>query len=592
MTDTFSRVKNNLIELLNDPDQKVIALKGKWGTGKTYLWRVVEKELFKGKKVVKPPIYVSLFGAKTIDDLRIRILQNTYLRDESTIQKVLRAGGSFAKDLLQRVTGHSAVNTVLLFLPKIIEGRLIVIDDIERKHKALDIDEFLGLLDEYSETHNTRFLILLNTDKLNDPQMWAALHEKVVDVELTLEPSATEALDVAAQGMAFPYPPDIRAAVTALNLNNIRVIKRVVRTIERIEKASGVSDAPMSHLVPSTVLLTACHFRAIENAPSFEYVKNFNSFTHAFSKKRDKPNPQEFEWEQLLDRLGIKAADEYVTILQEYLQSGLLDVDRLKALFLKYKKEAIDADVTGWYRDFKSAVYWDPRQSESDLLAMARNLLPRVSAFDPEAVSEIIRLVEELGDAALAKQLLDDWLQAVESRPEYKQLDNSIFETQDRELHPAIVSKLNNVIDKQHQSLSVVEVGEYLFMNSGLGEREKSALRNSTIQKYEEALRNIHNEKLRHFLVAHLRWIRTRPFEPNFQCGADNFVAACTKIYSAEPEGRLSKIIFRTFHENGLADKLSPPTGNEFNNTHDQLASRGGSEPQLQPVPRRQPDSA
>ena len=52
-------------------------------------------------------------------------------------------GGSFAKDLLQRVTGHSAVNTVLLFLPKIIEGRLIVIDDIERKHKALDIDEFL-----------------------------------------------------------------------------------------------------------------------------------------------------------------------------------------------------------------------------------------------------------------------------------------------------------------------------------------------------------------------------------------------------------------------------------------------------------------
>ena len=35
---SLQETKANLLELLGDADSKVIALSGKWGTGKTHLW--------------------------------------------------------------------------------------------------------------------------------------------------------------------------------------------------------------------------------------------------------------------------------------------------------------------------------------------------------------------------------------------------------------------------------------------------------------------------------------------------------------------------------------------------------------------------
>lgn len=66
MSQTFSRVKESLVALLEDKDRKVIALTGKWGTGKTFLWESVKTEQFGKSKASEQPIYVSLFGVRTI----------------------------------------------------------------------------------------------------------------------------------------------------------------------------------------------------------------------------------------------------------------------------------------------------------------------------------------------------------------------------------------------------------------------------------------------------------------------------------------------------------------------------------------------
>ncbi len=47
MTQTFKRVKDSLVALLQDQDNKVIALTGKWGTGKTYLWQSMATDQFR-----------------------------------------------------------------------------------------------------------------------------------------------------------------------------------------------------------------------------------------------------------------------------------------------------------------------------------------------------------------------------------------------------------------------------------------------------------------------------------------------------------------------------------------------------------------
>lgn len=560
MTGTFNRVKSTLIEVLGDADHSVIALTGKWGTGKTYLWRKVEAELFGSKKAREKPIYVSMFGAKTINELKLRILQNAYLADASTVQSLMKTGGGVVKELLKKYTGYSAEDAALLWLPNLVAGRLIVIDDVERKHKSLDIDELLGLIDEYSENHRARFLILLNSDKLIDTEdMWATLHEKVIDVEVVLEPSPSESFDVAVHGKACPHLPEFRKAVATLKVNNIRVIERVLRTIRRIAKTSGTDEVPASRWIPSTVLLTTTHYRAVENAPSFEYVMSFNSFSHFLINENEQLNPNELEWAALLEKLGIKAADEYEKTLQEYLQSGLLDTNRLNKLFEHYKMEALNDVVSAQRSEFYIAVWWDPRRSKNDLLDMARGLLSSADALDPGAITDMVSIIEELGDPRLAREFLVKWLNSIELRPEYQQLEERIFDSPHRKLHPEVIAKLDQMRDKQHPPLTLVDTVERIIKNSGWGEREKIALKGSTVRQYQDVLRDIQNETLRRFFKEHLGWIRNGPHDENFKNGADNFVAACVNIYTDAPDSRLSNIIYREFQSNGLEEKLHRP---------------------------------
>jgi hypothetical protein len=565
MVDTYTRVKDSLVTLLQDQDNKVIALTGKWGTGKTYLWRNVAIEMFGKTEASKQPIYVSLFGIRTINDLKLRILQNAYSKNAKAVKGVLNAGGGILKDFIKWYAGvsidNAALGVALIWFQALAKDNLIVIDDIERKHKSLDIDEFLGLLDEYSETHNTRFLILLNTDKLHDNrEVWDKLHEKVIDAEIVLDPTVIETFDIAAKGNTAPHLHVARDAVVILNINNIRVIGRILKMMERVadatKKIDGVSAA---RWVPSTALLTAGHYRAIENAPPFEYMKSLNRFSHFLDDQKGiKRDPKELDWDLLLNKLDIQVIDAYEEILQQFLKSGLLDIERLKILFEGYKKEGVHADAFTKQNEFFKACWWDVRRSDDDLLTMARELLPFINVYGPDSITDIVSVIEKLGNVDLARQFLDSWLQSIETRPEYQNMDEVPFDISLRQYHPEVIKKMNEMRNKQHPPLTVIETAERIIDNSGWGERERYSLRNSTVQQYEEALIQVNGDKLRRFLYKNLEWAKNPPGDDSFKIAVDNFLAACFNVYSADPNSRLSKVIYRTFEGYGLSAKLDP----------------------------------
>lgn len=550
MTNTYSSTKKRLIELLKNQDHKVIVLKGKWGTGKTRLWRDVNSELYQDNK---ESIYVSLFGVKTVNELKLRIFKSVCSTEETTTSKLFDTGSGILKGFLKRFSGYSIEDGVLLWLPDIVKNKLIVIDDIERKHKSLDIDELMGMLDEYSENHKTRFLILLNTDKLNEGDVWASLHEKVVDIELTLDPLPSESFDIAADGNTETYLTETKNAVEILNINNIRVIRKIINTIAYVIKESGVEDVPTSNWIPSTVLLTASHYQAINNPPPFEYIKSYNSVSALLPKKEKQPNQDELGWSKLLRDLDINFPDEFENILFEYLQSGLLNTAELKAQFKEYKSNDYSVVINNQIESFFENVYWNPHKSEDELLDMAKELLPIVSRLNYRTVTSIISAIEEeLGNLALAQQFLENCLDSIGSSSEQKKL--KIIAYGDK-CHPAISRKLHEVENLINPPLTLVETVERIIVNSGWGEKERFALRNSTIEQYENTLKQMENYPLSDFMTKHGEWI-INPYDEDFRKGADNFIATCSKICFDEPNSRLSKIIRRFFDENKLAEKL------------------------------------
>lgn len=73
---TTELVKEQVLEFLSNTDPQVIAIKGRWGIGKTYFWNQVVKS-HKNVMALKSYAYVSLFGANSLSDVKRTVFENT-----------------------------------------------------------------------------------------------------------------------------------------------------------------------------------------------------------------------------------------------------------------------------------------------------------------------------------------------------------------------------------------------------------------------------------------------------------------------------------------------------------------------------------
>lgn len=158
---TIEQSKTQLISLIYNAELKVFALVGAWGTGKTHLWNEIRKE--SQDPIIEGARYVSLFGLKDINQLKLKVIQSALPvgGESSSLTESLMKTWKVSVDSLKKVhQGFSALDELaLVAVPVALRNRFVVIDDIERKHAALSVDEVLGFVDEYSQNFGTRFLL-------------------------------------------------------------------------------------------------------------------------------------------------------------------------------------------------------------------------------------------------------------------------------------------------------------------------------------------------------------------------------------------------------------------------------------------------
>ena len=436
--------KRALIEVLKGKTSSVIALSGRWGTGKTYLWKEVEKTLLASHAETADPVYISLFGVKTIAELKLRIIQAAAIKGGPLFQTFQKGTGSILKGIAGKFLPGSALDDVILLsVPTLIKGRLVVIDDVERKHKTLDIDEVLGFLNEYAENYSTRFILLLNTDKLADQSTWETLHEKVIDIEIVLDPTVAEAFDVAIKGVAFEYIEKIRDALNILGITNIRIIRRVIRVVVRLlGKTATLDDSLLGRTIPSTVLLTCIHYRAAIAGLTTEYVTTHNSFSKAFAQ--NERSSEEIEWDELLQKLNIRGTDEYEDLVIRYLQKGLLDDAKVTAVLNTYRKSATENAVQSRLDAFTRDFFWDSTLDPQLALENARSFLNDISILNVVAISNLSDMVSEIGDRELSVLLIDRWIDNFRATPQLEVTENS-FEYQHQKISPVILEALRKL---------------------------------------------------------------------------------------------------------------------------------------------------
>ncbi|MBD2455913.1 hypothetical protein H6G80_17730 [Nostoc sp. FACHB-87] len=248
-----------LKKFLNNPNYKVLAVKGKWGVGKTYL---VHKVLYENNKEYYG--YASVFGISSIEQLKARILANynnvatniqaknksflTYInkflndcfewinRNSGRLERTPKIDLVFSGQSSIPVTGtliSIAGDLALNIFFNTIKNSIICIDDLERKSK-LPLDELLGFVEYLVQELKCKIILIYSDDNLDtsSQEILQIYREKVIDREFTLAPTVKENLDFIFK--EHLYIEVIKPVLINAGTNNIRVLRKTKWLIDEL----------------------------------------------------------------------------------------------------------------------------------------------------------------------------------------------------------------------------------------------------------------------------------------------------------------------------------------------------------------------
>ncbi|GLO03017.1 P-loop NTPase fold protein [Pseudomonas putida] len=555
---TIARCKTALLELLNDQENRVIALSGKWGTGKTELWKQVRAETRDAK--AKQAVSVSLFGVSSITELKLKIAEGLAPKlGEKHFDSIKAGVAGFKKVLKGFHSSFSALDELsLLAVPYMLKGRFIVIDDVERKHAKLTIDEILGFIDECVQNHECRILLVLNSDKLKDQDIWIEIREKVVDQEIKLETSPSEAFDIAQKLMPCPWPESLKAALEPLQITNIRILRKIIRAAKQLlGQDPSLPNLVLNRVLPSISLLSAIHHEAVEDAPSLEFILGYEGSKSAtliaLRKNQSEPLTEEQKkhdrWHQLMNQLGIAEADDLEGLILAFLDSGVMDTPKIRDVVRDYLQRGERLEARRKAIVFKSHFDWHPELSDQDLIEELHALLPSAGLLHMGILSRLIPVIDQLsGEQTLGLAFIDAW------RAEFRaQNPHGITEEWLKvnrrfrdHLHPLIQAEVDAARAKAGTHFTFLSICQELMKGRDWSASEKQFVRSMGVQDFEKEIRTASGQGLQLLMYKGFELVNS-PRGPlgDYGNAPQAFVQACHNIVVQEPFSRLAMIIKR-----------------------------------------------
>ena len=574
---SLTNTKNQLIDLLNEEDNNVIALSGKWGTGKTHLWKEIKNSSNNDR--FKNALYVSLFGLSSIDQIKRKLIETAIPNVESHggvfdgIKSLFGAGVKVASEHYKVFAAINNIN-VLLMAPVVLRNKVIVIDDIERKHEKLGIDEVLGFIDEYSKQYGSQFLLVLNDDQLSSKgeqeKLWATFREKVIDQEIRLSTTADEAFSIAISLAPSKYAAALRSATSVCGINNIRIIVKIIRVANRILGGRHLDDVIQARVIPSIVLFSAIHYHGMEDGLDFGFALNVgNPSTLDLSRGKDKSlTPEQTRnerWRSLMYDLGIYGCDEFEKVLVDFLESGLFDLDKIEVIVSRYLREKDTMHANHAAQLFMERVFWHHRLSEDELVLEAVKLQTSAALLDPFAVTQLNTTLDELsGGAEVGEKIVDEWVKAFKNNPPTKVNDDNPF---NNPLHPKIKAEFDAIKQTAQANTTVVDACIHVIDHGGWGTIQEVAMRQASVADFNAAIRNTEDPSIfRRFMRRMIEMrVNKKAYDDSFGGATERFVEACRDIANDTTEPRLAGLVKKLFAGASLADELTvePPCDNQ-----------------------------
>ncbi|TWI65427.1 hypothetical protein IP91_02835 [Pseudoduganella lurida] len=551
-----------------------MALSGKWGTGKSHMWDSLRKASTDSH--IQEALYVSLFGVATIAELKLKLAQSAVPMikrkgpQADTVKGAISAIKNGAQGLFK--LGTALDEFALLAVPAIVREKFIVIDDIERKHEKLTIDEVLGFIDDFTRNYGCRILLILNTDQLADRTVWEKFREKVIDEELRLDTTAAEAFDIGIQLSPSPFAAKIKPAVEACGISNIRIIRKVIRAANKILAAHlTLPDDVLDRVIPSTVLLSAIHYKGIEDGPTMAFVLDSQSnvgreIARSQRERRGEEASDEDKlharWMLLLNRLGISYTDEYEKLVSDYLNAGLVDRSAVDAVVDRYCREQERTGAQARVGEFFQSTIWNPELTPAKIVEAAGVLLADVPHLDCYSVTSLHDYLVKLpGGAAISEQIVSLWVDQVREMAAAPGADPRQFVFDNwtgRALHPSIAAAFAEARVRVEQPRTLLDVCLYLARSDGWNSSEEAVMQAATVDDFTRTILSIRGQQLKLFMLKNLDIYANRgTYAPHFGSSPQHFLDACKRIRIEHAETRWASLIEDLFKDAKLYTNLN-----------------------------------
>ncbi|HBC0467144.1 TPA: hypothetical protein I8Y90_001186 [Legionella pneumophila] len=296
---SFEFIRNKIKLFLESDSSEVLALYGAWGVGKTHTWNsLIKEQRLKISKLFKNYSYVSLFGIRSVEQLKSSIFEN--MVDAHNIGENISSFYEMKQNLFRNLKNKKmgCWNKLLVWLSKYIPSfsdwpklkylgpfvsyvigisirdAVICFDDIERASDELGVDQILGYINFLKEERNCKIVIIGNEKKINDGK-FKELNEKVIDKRLELSILSEECCELIIPKERL-HRDKLFHYICHLQLKNMRIISIIDGlTKNLIEILPQVENETWDHVIKILCLFCVCQYVTDQNIPSLDFLLQY-----------------------------------------------------------------------------------------------------------------------------------------------------------------------------------------------------------------------------------------------------------------------------------------------------------------------------
>lgn len=500
-----SIIEEQVRKFLSSPTPEVMAIKGPWGVGKTYSWNYF-LEKAKRDKIIKFQnySYVSLFGVNTLEALKYSIFENSIPTKNIGIEPsidtfkenatgILTQYGKKAGGLFKNIPLTKNLTPVLESLAFMsLKYTIICIDDLERKGSALSLKDVLGLVSLLKEHKNCKVILLLN-DGTKETVEFSTYKEKVLDIELTFEPTPEESASIAFDG-SKPFHAKISEFTAKLKIINIRILKKIERSIDVIESHFKKTESTVfNDAISSVVLFSWCFygFNNDEKIPNLDFISSNEFFMYGVLRKEEVKDPKKIAWKKVISDYGYKNNDDVDSELINLVVNGYVK-DSLFTKIVNEKNELVAKGISreAFYDAWKG--YHDSFDNDEDevLENLILSFRENYKSIPPSSLDEFVEFLRRFDLNDEAERIVDFY---IDGRKDEVGIFNVKSHDTFRSLRDGYLIDAFNLAYGdfgREKSTSLLEVLKRVHEGKGSESKDFDIMLNSSIEDYYNAFKS------------------------------------------------------------------------------------------------------